>query len=358
MLAYSTISQLGFMMACLGLGVVGMVVGIFHLIVHAFFKALLFMGSGSVIHGMEGEQDMWKMGGLGRRMPTTAVTFWIGSLSLAGIPVFAGFFSKDEIMSAAWARGLEAPWYWGAFVVLELAAFLTAFYVSRGCFLTFGGQARSAEAAHAHESPSVMTAPLVILACFAVLLGWVGTPLVAGNLFEQFVRYSPPGAVVEAAAHFNWAAAGISVFMGLSGLLVSALIYRWQVVPVNVLKYPFYPIYWAAKHKFFFDEIYTYTAVAGTLIASRLCKLIDVYVIDLAVNLVGWVTAYVVTFAVRVIDTYLVDGAVNFAGWITGKLGQALTRLQTGRVQEYVGGAVFLGAAIALALLIVGMFVR
>ena len=149
MLAYSTISQLGYMMASLGLGVVGFVAGVFHLLVHAFFKALLFMGSGSVIHGMEGEQDMFKMGGLGKKMPVTAVTFWIGSLALAGVPVFAGFFSKDEIITAAWSRGLENAWYWGVFAGLEIAAFLTAFYISRGCFLTFSGKPRSHAAQHA-----------------------------------------------------------------------------------------------------------------------------------------------------------------------------------------------------------------
>jgi NADH-quinone oxidoreductase subunit L len=291
-------------------------------------------------------------------MPTTALTFWIGSLSLAGIPVFAGFFSKDEIASTAWGRAVAEPWYWGAFAVLEIAAFLTAFYIARACFLTFSGQPRSHAATHAHESPSVMTAPLVVLAFFVCVLGWLGTPLVAGNLFEQFLRSAGPAGVAEAAAHFNWLAAGISVLIGVAGILLSASIYRWQIVPVNVLKYPLYPVYWAAKHKFFFDEIYQYTAVAGTLIASRLCKLIDVYVIDMAVNAVGWVVAYVVTFAVRVMDTYFVDGAVNLTGWVTGQAGKALTKLQTGRVQEYMGSAVFLGAAIALALLLVGLFIR
>ncbi len=361
MLAYSTISQLGYMMAALGLGVVGFVAGVFHLIVHAFFKALLFMGSGSVIHGMAGEQDMWKMGGLGKKMPVTTITFWIGSLALAGIPVFAGFFSKDEIISAAWSRATENAWYWAVFAGLEIAAFLTAFYISRGCFLTFSGTARSPQAEHAHESPAVMTVPLVILAVFALLLGWVGTPLVAGNLFEQVVHFAPPEAGHHLAEHlptFNWAAAGVSVLMALSGMLLAASIYRWKVIPVNLLKYPLYPLYWAAKRKFFFDEVYQYTAVAGALLAAKVARLVDVYVIDLAVNLVGWGTAYVVAFVSGLVDTYLVDGAVNAAGWATGLAGRMLTRLQTGRVQEYVTGAAFLGAAIGLALVLAEMFIR
>ncbi|HEY3398034.1 MAG TPA: NADH-quinone oxidoreductase subunit L [Armatimonadota bacterium] len=358
-LAYSTISQLGYMMAALGLGVVGFVAGVFHLIVHAFFKALLFMGSGSVIHGMSGEQDMGKMGGLGRRMPITAATFWIGSLALAGVPVFAGFFSKDEILSATWKLSLDSPWYWGVFAGLELSAFLTAFYIGRACFLTFSGAPRTHQAEHAHESPATMTAPLVVLAVFALLLGWVGTPLLAGNLFEQFVHYAPPGAsLAEHLPAFNWGAAGVSVLMALSGLLLAGGIYRWRVIPVNLIKYPLYPLYWAAQHKFFFDEIYAHTAVAGTLLASRLARLVDVYVIDMAVNLVGWGTAYVIAFGSRLADTYLVDGAVNLVGWGTRQAGAVLARLQTGRVQEYVTGAAFLAAAIALALLVASMFVR
>lgn len=359
MLAYSTISQLGYMMAALGLGAVGFVAGVFHLIVHAFFKALLFLGSGSVIHGMAGEQDMFKMGGLGKKMPVTTATFWIGSLALAGIPVFAGFFSKDEIISAAWTRAGENAWYWGVFAGLELAAFLTAFYVFRGCFLTFSGRPRSPEAEHAHESPAVMTVPLVILAGFALLLGWVGTPLVAGNLFEQIVHFAPPEAGHAVAHHvptFNWAAAGVSVLMALSGWALAAAIYRWRVLPVNLIKYPLYPLYWAAKRKFFFDEIYQYTAVAGVLLAAKLARLIDVYVIDLAVNLVGWGTAYVIAFVSGLVDKYLVDGAVNAAGWATGFAGRMLNKLQTGRVQEYVTAAAFLGAVIAIGLLVAGMF--
>jgi NADH-quinone oxidoreductase subunit L len=360
MLAYSTISQLGYMMTALGLGVVGFVAGVFHLIVHAFFKSLLFMGSGSVIHGMAGEQDMFKMGGLGRKMPVTAVTFWVGSLALAGIPVFAGFFSKDEIISAAWTRGTENAWYWGVFAGLEIAAFLTAFYIGRGCFLTFSGKPRTHAAEHAHESPAVMTVPLIVLAAFALLMGWVGTPLVAGNLFEQLVHFTP-SAAEHAAEHlpaFNWGAAGVSVLMALSGLLLAAGIYRWKAIPVNLLKYPLYPLYWAAKRKFFFDEIYQYTAVAGTLLAARVARLVDVYVIDMAVNLVGWGTAYVIAFVSGLVDRYLVDGAVNAAGWVTGLMGRMLTRLQTGRVQEYVTGAALLGAAIGLALVVAGMFLR
>jgi NADH-quinone oxidoreductase subunit L len=306
---------------------------------------------------MDEEQDMWKMGGLGRRMPTTALTFWIGSLALAGIPVFAGFFSKDEILSSAWARALEDPFYWVIFVGLEIAAFLTAFYIGRACFLTFSGAPRSEKAAHAHESPRTMTVPLVILAVFALLLGWIGTPLVLGNWFHHLI-----GPIIEhhgAAAHaphFNWAAAGVSMLMAFSGLALAAAIYRWSLVPVNLLKVPFYPLYWAARRKFFFDEIYHYTAVAGTLLAAQLCRLIDTYVIDFAVNAVGWLSAYVMTFVVRVVDTYLVDGAVNLVGWITLNVGGLLRRTQSGRIQEYLTALGVLAAAIAVALFIAGLF--
>ena len=208
-LAYSTISQLGFLMATLGLGVVGFTAAVFHLITHAFFKSLLFLGAGSVMHGCNDETDMFKMGGLARKMPYTYWTFWAGTLSLAGIPLFAGFFSKDEMMAAAWQSAHGQLVYWLFFLGLEAAAFLTAFYMGRACFLTFSGPPRSPAAEHAHESPRLMTVPLVILAFFAVFLGWVGAPWVGGNLFYTFVYFTPAGHAAEHLTHsFNWVVPG------------------------------------------------------------------------------------------------------------------------------------------------------
>ncbi len=180
-LAYSTISQLGFMIAALGIG--AYVAAAFHLITHAFFKALLFLGSGSVIHGMEhgvlhtgdhkvDPQDMFNMGGLRKKMPITFWTFLIGGFALSGFPVItAGFWSKDEILADAWAHH-----HYTVFIVLAVAAFLTAFYTMRQITLTFLGEARTKEAEHAHETPWTMTVPLMVLAFFAITYGWVGIP--------------------------------------------------------------------------------------------------------------------------------------------------------------------------------------
>ena len=339
-LAYSTISQLGYMMVAMGMGPIGMIAGMFHLITHAFFKALLFLGSGSVIHCCSEEQNMWEMGGLAKKAPVTYWTFWAGTLALAGIFPFAGFFSKDEILSAAFHNTTEHWLYWLFFIGLEFAAFLTAFYMGRACFLTFSGKPRSPKAEHAHESPKLMTVPLVILAVFAVLLGWVGSPWVGGNLFANFVYYVPPMAEHAAgAAHglipaalvgeglsaehgFNWLVAGISTLMALGGLLLSAAIYRYGLLNVAWIKIPAYPLYYAAKHKFWFDEVYEGVIVRGVLLAAAIFR---------------W------------LDEKIVDGAVNLVGWMTKTVGEYGARLQTGRVQEYISGFVFIACAVAAA---------
>ncbi len=312
---------------------------------------------------------MWKMGGLARKAPVTYWTFWAGTLALAGIFPFAGFFSKDEILAAAFHNTAEHWLYWVFFVGLEAAAFLTAFYMGRLCFLTFSGQARSDKAAHAHESPSVMTVPLVILAVFAVLLGWVGSPWVGGNLFANFVHYAPPTAgpvmhgmtpavLGEVAGHaaegggehaFSWLVAGISTLMALGGLLLSAAIYRYGLLNVNWLKIPAYPLYFAAKHKFWFDEVYEGVIVRGVLLAATILRWLDQNIVDGAVNLVGWGTRTLVALVAGWVDKWIVDGAVNLVGWMTKTVGEYGARLQTGRVQEYVSGFVFIACAVAAA---------
>jgi NADH-quinone oxidoreductase subunit L len=186
-LAYSTISQLGYMF--LGVGVGAFSAGIFHLMTHAFFKGLLFLGAGSVIHGMSGEQDMQKMGGLRTHQPITFVTMFVATLAIAGIPGLAGFFSKDEILAQAFASPHGSPWLWATGVV---AAGLTSFYMFRLLFLTFFGECRADEHTrhHIHESPAVMTVPLMILAVLSVIGGYVGLPAhwLWGNRFEAFLE--------------------------------------------------------------------------------------------------------------------------------------------------------------------------
>lgn len=356
-LAYSTISQLGFMMVAMGMGVAGMVAGMFHLITHAFFKALLFLGSGSVIHCCSEEQNMWEMGGLAKKAPITYWTFWAGTLALAGIFPFAGFFSKDEILAAAFNNTQTSSLYWVFFIGLEIAAFMTAFYMGRACFLTFSGTPRSPKAAHAHESPKLMTTPLIVLAIFALLLGWIGSPWVGGNLFGKFI-----GAAAEAhgaaAAHggehgFNWTVAGVSTLMALLGLGLSALIYRVGLVPVNWLKYPAYPLYYAAKHKFWFDDLYEGVIVRLVLAITIVLRWIDTNVVDGVVNLIGWGVRVMVALVCAFIDKWIIDGAVNLVGWVTKQAGDLGSRLQTGRVQEYISGLVFIACAVAAAMYLV-----
>src|SRR5207244_2038803 len=196
-LAYSTVSQLGYMFLAAGLGAYS--VSIFHLMTHAFFKALLFLGSGSVIHAMGGEQDMRKMGGLKRQLPITWATFGIGALAIAGVPGLSGFFSKDAILAAAAGRG-----NWLLYAVGLLTALLTAFYMFRAVFLTFYGEFRGdlsghgEERHHLHESPPSMTVPLVLLAVGAVAAGWVGITFVPG--WDRFQRFLLP-TIYEIAGH-------------------------------------------------------------------------------------------------------------------------------------------------------------
>jgi NADH-quinone oxidoreductase subunit L len=258
-LAYSTISQLGFMIAALGIG--AYVAAAFHLITHAFFKALLFLGSGSVIHGMEhgvlhtgnhkvNPQDMFNMGGLRKKMPVTFWTFLIGGFALSGFPVItAGFWSKDEILADAWAHH-----HYTVFIVLAVAAFLTAFYTMRQITLTFLGEPRTKEAEHAHETPWTMTTPLVVLAFFAITYGWVGIPehfpVLGGlvpNWFHDFVGHTLEH--VPAAPEFSWIPLLTSLGVALGGLFFGWLAYR----NVNSPEEDKLQIHWL-KNKWYFDE--------------------------------------------------------------------------------------------------------
>src|SRR6202166_1347565 len=237
-LAYSTVSQLGYMFMAVGVGAYS--AALFHVLTHAFFKALLFLGSGSVIHAMGGEQDMQKMGGLKKHLPVTYRTFVVGSLALAGIPVFAGFFSKDEILAAAAASGmpLHLP-FWG---VGWITAGLTAFYMFRAVYLTFDGTFRGTheQEHHLHESPPVMTVPLIVLAVGAVVSGWVEIPLLrGGNWFHRFLEPVIAAVTANAAIHSGALALGerelgtpteailivLSVALAFAGILLARSIY-------------------------------------------------------------------------------------------------------------------------------------
>ncbi len=318
-LAYSTISQLGLMM--LGLGMLGYTAGMFHLMTHAFFKALLFLGAGSVIHAVH-TNSIKEMGGLARVMPSTYWTFLIGALALAGVPPFAGFWSKDEILLETFHHSPVL------FAVAALTSFLTAFYMFRVVFYTFGGTLRKHDA-HPHESPPVMTRPLWVLAFFAVFVGLVGAPAF-GAPIKHFIEF-------EGIKHVPFSAglALLSTGIAGAGIFLAALVYHWKVIPASGLRRAAGPLYALVEGKYFFDEVYAVAVVRPTLWVAGSLRKFDIYVVDGIVNLAG-VAGLRVARLYRVFDLYVVDGVVNLVGWMAKAMGGVLRYVQTGRVENYL----------------------
>ena len=334
-LAYSTVSQLGYMVMGMGVGAYG--AGLFHLMTHAYFKAMMFLGSGSVIHGMEEvvghdpdvAQDMRVMGGLRKYMPITAITFFIGTLAISGIPPFAGFWSKDEILASTFRAN---PILWA---IGFLTAGLTAFYMFRMYFTTFEGEFRGtdkkllamvkaensvgkevqAEDSHGHhaskphESPITMTFPLMVLAIPSMLIGLVGTPL--GNYFEYFI-HAPSEKITEVPAEgFTpefLLMAGSSVGIGLIGISLAILMYLQKKIDPSAIAKSIEPIYKLSKNKWYIDEIYEAVFVIGS---RRLAR------------------------QVLEVDAKIVDGAVNLAGFVTVVSGEGLKYFENGKAQFY-----------------------
>jgi len=329
-LAYSTISQLGYMMAGLGMG--GVAVGMFHLITHAFFKALLFMGAGSVIHGSHEEQDIRKMGGLRKLMPLTFLNYAIGMLALCGFPLFfSGFWSKDGILEAAqhWSVA-KAPFY-----MLVFGALLTAFYMTRQVSYVFFGRERGEKPAH--ESPRVMTVPLAILAFFAIALGAIGTP--AWPWFRAFLE--------GRAANFDWsgfAEPGLLALMGVSTLVVFlGLGLGWalygnqspQPEAADVLEKAAPPVWLALRNRLYVDEFYGATVIAFYYQWARFADWLDRRIWG------GAVTAVAATFSLgarlnRFLDTNVVDGGFDKGCEELATGGGLLSLVQNGRVQTYL----------------------
>jgi NADH-quinone oxidoreductase subunit L len=331
-LAYSTISQLGYMM--LSLGMLGYTAGMFHLMTHAFFKALLFLGAGSVIHAMH-TNDIKEMGGLARAMPSTYWTFLIGTLALAGVFPFAGFWSKDEILLETFHHNTVL------FAMGALAAFLTAFYMFRVIFYTFTGTLRSHDA-HPHESPSVMTWPLWVLAVFSIFIGLVGVPVGGESPIHAFLRFEGVEAVP-----FSVGLALVSLTIAGLGILAAAAVYYWKVVPSSALRAAAGALYTIVSRKYYFDDLYGAVFVRGTLWISQALRIFDVYVIDMLVNMVGYGGVGLARLY-RLFDIYVVDGLVNLIGWAVGRVGGGLRYVQTGRAQNYLL-AIALGVIILLA---------
>jgi NADH-quinone oxidoreductase subunit L len=369
-LAYSTISQLGYMMMALGVG--AFVAAVFHLITHAFFKALLFLGSGSVIHGMEHghhevshghhdddsfrANDMKMMGGLHSKMPHTMWTYWFGTLALCGIVPFAGFWSKDEILAAAFQGfthegALSLPfWVW---LAGTLGAFVTALYMGRQMALVWYGQPRHEAAKHAHESPPSMTVPLMVLAVGALLLGLFNVP--PFTWFHHFLHpVHPEGIFHLEEVHFNFAVAGISTVLALGGLLLGTWLYKdYKLGQAEPFERALGPLFTLLKNKYYVDELYHLVIIRPVVWLADFCFRIDnKWVVDPIVNLVGSVSR-AVSEASGILDVLIVDGAVNAAGRVTREAGGVLRQTQTGRVQNYlllVAATVLLLLGVYLAL--------
>ena len=365
-LAYSTISQLGFMIAALGIG--AYIAAAFHLVTHAFFKALLFLGSGSVIHGMEhgvmhtgnhkvDPQDMWNMGGLKNKMPITFWTFLIGGLALSGFPlVTAGFWSKDEILADAFAHE-----HWTILATLSIAALLTAFYTMRQITLTFLGQPRTKEAEHAHETPWTMTTPLVVLSVFAVGFGWVGIPehfpAIGGlipNWFHEFVG----GTLIEhpKAVEFSWVPLTISLVVALGGLALGWLVYKdVKAGDADPLEKPLGFLHPFLKNKWYFDEFYAFFVIKPMTWVSEVFtyQWMDRGVIDGILHFFARAALFIGHVFRNYFDKPVINELIGDklgAYWTFQPAGRALSKAQTGRIQTYLIGAVAVLVAIGAAL--------
>lgn len=383
-LAYSTISQLGFMVAAIGIG--AYVAAAFHLITHAFFKALLFLGSGSIIHGMEhgaehvhdhhtDPQDMMNMGGLREKMPITFWTFLIGGLALSGFPfITAGFWSKDEILADAWAQGAEGhALAMIVFWTLCIAAFLTAFYTMRQISLTFFGEPRTPLAEHAHESNNYMVIPLILLAFFAVTAGWVGIPedfLGSSGLFTNYFHHFA-GATVEhtleglheagLVAHgletlkFNYAPLSASIIVALGGLAIGWWVYGRQPLKKgepDPLVAPLGPLHTFLKNKWYWDELYQVVFIGPSVKFSEVFvyEIMDKGIIDGILHAIANLFYTIGYYVKRFEEIVLSDGI----DWIKDQILAAANefrQLQTGKIQEYTLVSMLIAGALTFMVL-------
>jgi len=338
-LAYSTVSQLGYMMLGAGVGAFG--AGIFHLMTHACFKALLFLGAGSVIHALSGEQDIRRMGGLDRHIPWTHGTFFVATLAIAGIFPLSGFFSKDEILWGAFQRS-PLLWLLGA-----AGAFLTAFYMTRLYILVFRGRERFDDETrhHLHESPRSMVVPLVVLAVLAFVGGWIGIPSAISpglpNFLERFLapvfEAHGAGAATAAATHSAGLEIGLmvlSMLIALFGIFLGWVFYEKRPEIPDQVAGSFRGLYRAVAHKYFVDELYARIVLAPYYALCRASAWFDQWIVDGAVNAAGYLTLGTSYTSVG-IDTYVVDGLVNLAGHTVRGASWVFRKFQTGIVQSY-----------------------
>jgi NADH-quinone oxidoreductase subunit L len=326
-IAYSTISQLGYMFAACGVGAYA--AGIFHLMTHAFFKGLLFLGAGSVIHALSGEQDMRKMGGLAGKIKWTYITFLAASISISGIPPFAGFFSKDEIL---WKTYSSPGAGHAVYYLLAIAAFLTAFYSFRLIFMTFHGKSNVDHEVshHVHESPPNMLVPLIILGVLAVVAGFVGVPEVLGgsNGFQQFMSgvFGTQAAPEAAPAGVEMTMMVVSAVIGVSGIALAWFMYIVKPDLPGKLAKAFGPVHKLLYNKYYIDEIYNFVFVGS----------------------VKWASTHIFW---SIVDVGIIDGFVNAVASLVEAVSRVLRRLQTGYYNNYAFGMAF------GVLVIVGIYV-
>jgi NADH-quinone oxidoreductase subunit L len=327
-LAYSTVSQLGYMFMACGAGAYA--VGVFHLMTHAFFKALLFLGAGSVIHGLGGLQDIRKMGGLKHHMPWTYRTFLIGTIAIAGLPPFAGFFSKDAILWSDWKYPNNGVVLW---LVGVIAAAFTSFYMFRLLILTFHGTPRytEQEVHHVHESPKSMLIALIVLAVFSMVAGFVGIPRVlhGGDQIEHFLTPQASEAESESAGSSSteMLLMGVSTVIALSGLGVAYLFYVAKPELPGVLAAKGHAMYSILTHKYYVDEIYDSVIVWPIVTASR-------------------------EFLWKFVDILVIDGTVNGVGKAVRGSANGLRHMQTGYVRTYAAWILLGGVAVSVWFLV------
>ena len=372
-LAYSTVSQLGYMVMALGVGAYQF--AFFHLITHAFFKACLFLDSGSVIHAMHHEQDIREMGGLRKKMPLTYASFLICSLAISGIPLTSGFLSKDGILAGTYAYA-NLTGYWLFPVVGFFVAGLTAFYMFRLLIMTFHGKPRNEEKYnHAHESKFAMAMPLAVLSILSIFMwytpnplnseqgaflsNWVKAPEISvpqntrynfmktdiQNGTEENVEIKEPEVVfsstyTEAMHRAHYPAMFLSLFVAGVGILIAFTIYQWQKVSADKLAEKLKLLYLLSYNKWYFDELYYATFVAGTIGLSKLLAWFDLFFIDGIVNGSASLTKGISKFSGK-FDNVVVDGLVNFSAYASGFIGLVFRRFQTGKVQTYIVLVIF-----------------
>lgn len=310
-LAYSTVSQLGYMM--LALGATGYVAGVFHLTTHAFFKALLFLAAGSVIHAVH-TQNIDEMGGLWKKLKVTGPLFLIGTLAISGFPLLSGFFSKDEIIMATYADGR-----YGLFTLAVLAAFFTAFYMFRLFFMVFSGESRSNQA-DVKESPSVMTIPMMVLAILAIFAGYINTPWF-GTFLADWLREGTP--YVQETAHGPAWIVVVTVAVSLLGIFLAYLMYAKKSLSKDTFAHAVPGLYRLLFNKYYIDELYDAVVVRSVRACSRF---------------------------LQYVDEIVVEGAVQATAGITRGIGNVGSRLQNGQVQTY-GAVAFIGLAVMVVVI-------